>query len=157
MEHPLSQFRYCPKCGSEHFEIHNEKSKQCKDCGFVYYFNSSAATVALILNGRNELLVCRRAKEPAKGTLDLPGGFIDMAETGEEGVACEGKAETGIIRHFALATEDVDTCVEKLKAAGYKVFVEPKDIVIPSNPEYKARIAFGRGPLGEEIEFFQER
>ena len=57
MEHPLSQFRYCPKCGSEHFEIHNEKSKQCKDCGFVYYFNSSAATVALILNGRNELLV----------------------------------------------------------------------------------------------------
>ena len=76
MEHPLSQFRYCPKCGSEHFEIHNEKSKQCKDCGFVYYFNSSAATVALILNGRNELLVCRRAKEPAKGTLDLPGGFI---------------------------------------------------------------------------------
>ena len=83
MEHPLSQFRYCPKCGSEHFEIHNEKSKQCKDCGFVYYFNSSAATVALILNGRNELLVCRRAKEPAKGTLDLPGGFIDMAETGE--------------------------------------------------------------------------
>lgn len=68
-----------------------------------------------------------------------------------------GKAETGIIRHFALATEDVDACVEKLKAAGYKVFVEPKDIVIPSNPEYKARIAFGRGPLGEEIEFFQER
>ena len=95
MEQPLSQFRYCPKCGSEHFEIHNEKSKQCKDCGFVYYFNSSAATVALILNGRNELLVCRRAKEPAKGTLDLPGGFIDMAETGEEGVAREVKEETG--------------------------------------------------------------
>ena len=56
MEHPLSQFRYCPKCGSEHFEIHNEKSKQCKDCGFVYYFNSSAATVALILNGRMQAL-----------------------------------------------------------------------------------------------------
>ena len=40
--------------------------------------------VALILNERDELLVCRRAKEPAKGTLDLPGGFIDMTETGEE-------------------------------------------------------------------------
>lgn len=35
------------------------------------------------------------------------------------------------------------------------MFVEPKDIVIPSEPEYKARIAFGRGPLGEEIEFFR--
>ena len=96
MEHPLSQFRYCPKCGSAHFKINNDKSKKCADCNFVYYFNSSAATVALILNERNELLVCRRAKDPAKGTLDLPGGFIDEAETGEEGVAREVKEETGI-------------------------------------------------------------
>ena len=94
MEHPLSQFKYCPKCGSEHFEIHNEKSKQCADCGFTYYFNPSSATVALILNEKNELLVCRRAKAPAKGTLDLPGGFIDMNETGEEGVAREVAEET---------------------------------------------------------------
>jgi mutator protein MutT len=96
MEHPLSQFKYCPKCGSEHFEIHNAKSKQCADCGFTYYFNPSSATVALILNEKNELLVCRRAKAPAKGTLDLPGGFIDMNETGEEGVAREVAEETGL-------------------------------------------------------------
>ena len=79
MEHPLNQFKYCPKCGSAAFEIHNEKSKQCTDCGFVYYFNPSSATVALILNEKDELLVCHRAKEPAKGTLDLPGGFIDLS------------------------------------------------------------------------------
>lgn len=97
MEHPLSQFKYCPKCGSAHFEVHNGKSKQCADCGFVYYFNPSSATVALILNRQNELLVCRRAKDPAKGTLDLPGGFIDIAETGEEGVAREVKEETGLV------------------------------------------------------------
>lgn len=96
MEHPLSQFRYCPKCGSDHFDSHNEKSKQCANCGFVYYFNPSAATVALILNEKNELLVCRRAKDPAKGTLDLPGGFIDIAETAEEGVAREVREETGL-------------------------------------------------------------
>ena len=94
--HPLEQFKYCPKCGSSHFEVHNEKSKHCDDCGFTYYFNSSAATVAFILNHRNELLVCRRAKEPAKGTLDLSGGFIDMNETGEEGVAREVMEETGL-------------------------------------------------------------
>ncbi len=89
MKHPLDLFQYCPECGSSHFEVNNEKSKKCTDCGFVYYFNPSSATVALILNDQNELLVCRRAKEPAKGTLDLPGGFIDMNETGEEGVARE--------------------------------------------------------------------
>ena len=94
--HPLELFKYCPKCGSSHFEIHNEKSKHCNDCGFTYYFNSSAATVAFILNKKNELLVCRRGKNPAKGTLDLPGGFIDMNETGEEGVAREVLEETGL-------------------------------------------------------------
>lgn len=97
MEHPLSQFKYCPECGSEHFNINNEKSKRCADCGFVYYFNPSSATVALIVNEKNELLVCRRAKDPAKGTLDLPGGFIDMSETGEEGVAREVLEETGLV------------------------------------------------------------
>ena len=96
MKHPLEQFHYCPKCGSAHFEIHNVKSKQCADCGFVYYFNPSASTVALILNERNELLVARRAKDPAKGTFDLPGGFVDMYETGEEGVAREVLEETGL-------------------------------------------------------------
>ena len=96
MEHPLALFKYCPKCGSPRFEIHNFKSKRCADCGFTYYFNSSASTVALITNDRNELLVCRRAKDPAKGTLDLPGGFIDMFETGEEGVIREVKEETGL-------------------------------------------------------------
>ena len=95
MKHPLDLFQYCPECGSSHFEINNEKSKKCTNCGFVYYFNPSAATVALIQNDQNELLVCRRAKEPAKGTLDLPGGFIDMNETGEEGVAREVLEETG--------------------------------------------------------------
>lgn len=94
--HPLGLFKYCPKCGSAHFEENDEKSKRCADCGFVYYFNASAATVAFILNERGELLVCKRAKEPAKGTLDLTGGFADMGETGEEGVAREVLEETGL-------------------------------------------------------------
>lgn len=96
MSHPLTKFRFCPVCGSPHFEEQNFKAKQCRTCGFTYYFNPSAATVALITNERGELLVCRRAKEPAKGTLDLPGGFLDMDETGEEGVAREVLEETGL-------------------------------------------------------------
>lgn len=94
MQHPLDKFKYCPKCSSDRFVVNNFKSKRCNDCGFTYYFNSSAATVAIIINENNELLVATRAHEPAKGTYDLPGGFVDMYETGEEAVAREVKEET---------------------------------------------------------------
>ena len=97
MSHPLHQFTYCPKCGARTFVERNEKAKQCTTCGFVYYFNPSSAVACFIRNSKGELLLVRRAKEPAKGTLDLPGGFIDMAETGEEGVIREVKEETGMV------------------------------------------------------------
>ncbi len=100
MTHPLDIFAYCPVCGSKHFSIHNFKSKKCEDCGFTYYANPCSATAAFILRKRGaaeeELLAVRRAKEPAKGTLDLPGGFVDMQETAEEGMRREIKEETGL-------------------------------------------------------------
>ena len=95
-KHPFSQFKFCPKCGSNKFEENNLKSKRCGDCGFVYYFNSCAASVAVIFNEKGELLVATRAKNPAKGTYDLPGGFVDMFETGEESVIREIKEETNL-------------------------------------------------------------
>jgi len=94
--HPLEKFKYCPICGSSHFDISNEKSRECSNCGFKYYANPSSATVALIMNENDELLVVTRAKQPAQGTLDLPGGFVDMGETGEEGVIREVKEETNL-------------------------------------------------------------
>ena len=66
-------FKFCPVCGSGKFDQHNIKSKKCNSCGFIYYINPSAATAAFIRNDDGDLLVCRRAQEPAKGTLDLPG------------------------------------------------------------------------------------
>ena len=96
MKHPLLKFKYCPKCGSETFIENNAKSNRCTSCGFTYYFNPSAAVVSVILNSKNEVLVARRANDPAKGTFDLPGGFIDLNETAEEAVKREVYEETGL-------------------------------------------------------------
>ena len=96
MKHPLHQFVYCPICRAKRFVENNEKSKRCEVCGFVYYFNPSSAVACFIRNTQGEYLLVRRGKEPAKGTLDLPGGFVDLYETGEEAACREVLEETGL-------------------------------------------------------------
>jgi ADP-ribose pyrophosphatase YjhB (NUDIX family) len=86
-------FTHCPVCGAKSFVPHTEKSNRCTECSFVYYLNPSAAVAAFIQNQKGDLLVCVRAKEPAKGTWDLPGGFIDENETAEDAVRRELKEE----------------------------------------------------------------
>lgn len=66
----------------------------------------------------------------------------------------EGIRELGAVRHFALETKNVDELAAKVKAAGYEVFIEPKNITIESQPPFHARMAFFYGPLGEQVELF---
>lgn len=105
--HYLDKFRFCPACGSGKFLENDFKSKRCDDCGFTYYFNASAACVAIIENEKGEFLVCRRACEPAKGTLDLIGGFVDPGETSEDAMTREILEETGVDIN-TLQLEDSD-------------------------------------------------
>ena len=93
--HYLQQWNYCPECGSKRFVEHDFKSKRCEDCGFTYYFNAAAAVIAIIENEKGEMLVARRGEEPAKGTLDFIGGFVDPGEGFEEAVLREIEEETG--------------------------------------------------------------
>lgn len=83
--------------------------------------------------------------------IDVGNTLLEIFSNGE------GIKEKGAIRHIAFATDNVDEIIEKVKGAGYEVFIEPKDIVINSTPELPARMAFCYGPLGEEIEFFHEK
>ncbi len=68
-----------------------------------------------------------------------------------------GIRELGAIRHFAFYADEIDELTERIREAGYEVFIEPKDILIHSSPQIPARIAFCYGPLGEQIEFFLDR
>lgn len=95
-KHPLEDFRHCPKCGSSRFVEKGVKAKQCMDCDFIYYFNPSAATMCFITDRYYRVLVAVRGEEPAKGTYDLPGGFLDCFENAEEGIAREILEETRI-------------------------------------------------------------
>ncbi|MBR3341200.1 MAG: VOC family protein [Clostridiales bacterium] len=83
--------------------------------------------------------------------IDTGNGFIEVFTN------AEGVRQVGAIRHIALLTDDVDEIVEKVRSAGYEIFVEPNDKIIDSEPEYLIRMAFCFGPLGEQVEFFCER
>lgn len=75
--------------------MNDARSKRCADCGFTFYQNASAATVAVVVNERGELLCVVRSREPARGTLDLPGGFVDPGEGIDEGCLRELREEVG--------------------------------------------------------------
>ena len=95
--HPVDVLKFCPRCGSNKF-ITSDKghSFNCEECHFNYYINNSAAVACLIFDDEGKLLVCRRAIEPAKGMLDLPGGFVNPMERVEDTIIREVKEELGI-------------------------------------------------------------
>ena len=86
-------FRYCPSCASQNIAFRGHKF-HCPDCGFVYYHNTAAATGCVVLDG-DAILFLVRGKEPAKGKLDLPGGFVDPGEGALEGLRREFREEIG--------------------------------------------------------------
>jgi NADH pyrophosphatase NudC (nudix superfamily) len=87
-------FHYCPSCGSQNIRFENNKAFRCPDCGFLYYHNTAAATGCVVSSGE-EILLLVRGKEPARGKLDLPGGFVDPGESAFDGLRRECREELG--------------------------------------------------------------
>jgi NAD+ diphosphatase len=86
-------FQYCPKCGQKSLSSPEEKLIECAQCDFHFYRNPAVATAAIIADPGGKVLLIRRAKEPSKGKLGMPGGFVDIGETAEDGLRREVKEE----------------------------------------------------------------
>jgi ADP-ribose pyrophosphatase YjhB (NUDIX family) len=92
-------FNYCPSCASNNIIFESKRVFNCPVCGFVYYYNTAAATGCIISipddDNDERLLFLVRGREPAKGKLDLPGGFVDPGEGALEGLYRELREELG--------------------------------------------------------------
>ena len=92
---PTEPFRYCPADGTRLGEPRASGGASCPLCGRSWYRNSAPAVGAVILSG-DKALVTVRAREPEKGRLDLPGGFLEVGEHPVSGLAREVREELGV-------------------------------------------------------------
>jgi NAD+ diphosphatase len=83
---------YCVECAAP-LTKQDDHHYICNN-GHTYYNNPKATADALFLNNKGKFLASRRAREPFKGTYDLPGGFIEYGESAEAAIIREIKEET---------------------------------------------------------------
>lgn len=95
--HPSRVFNFCPACASNDFSFNGEKMFSCKACGLEYYINPAPAVAVILQYPDQRIVMAHRKHEPRKGTLDLPGGFVDMNERVEDAVKREIFEELGVI------------------------------------------------------------
>lgn len=90
-------FKFCPKCAAPlHLTLQlGEKRPTCPACGWVHYEDPKVAAGALLLRGREVLLV-RRIMEPFTGTWSIPAGFVNAFEDPAAAARRECLEETGL-------------------------------------------------------------
>ena len=90
---------HCSFCGCRFAEA-AVKHAICPGCGSETWLNPIPVSVMLLPvehDGGLGILLVRRAIEPQRGLLGLPGGFLEFGETLEDGARRETREETGII------------------------------------------------------------
>ena len=100
---PVQCHRFCPRCGRDGLIRPRATVIECPACHLVLYFNPAVAVAALICNRVGQIMFIRRAKEPSRGKLAFPGGFIDVNERAEDALIREVREEVNIpIREVAF-------------------------------------------------------
>jgi ADP-ribose pyrophosphatase YjhB (NUDIX family) len=89
---------FCNYCHGSLVKGHREgKERQiCENCGEIYYENPLPAVSVIVANANRELLLVRRAREPAKEMWCFPIGFAESGESIEDAAMRELKEEAGI-------------------------------------------------------------
>lgn len=89
---------FCHFCGGRLTEKFHEGRTRlfCHHCECPIYENPVPATCLVTVDDQERVLLVRRSVDPKKGWWCLPGGFMELDETPEEGGLRELAEETGL-------------------------------------------------------------
>lgn len=90
------EIHFCRRCGTRLTPKKGMGGAYICQNGHTMYYKSYPAAIGLIVNQKDEVLAAIRGQEPGKGTLDLPGGFLDVGEAFEAAAIRELEEETGL-------------------------------------------------------------
>ena len=113
-------FQFCPGCGVRGGQWLGGREYRCPACHFRFFQNVALASGVLVEH-QGRFLFVERARDPAKGLLCLPGGFVDPGEGIEQALAREIAEELGAVlgtisylgshaNHYPFAGVDYQTC-----------------------------------------------
>ncbi len=88
-------FRFCPADGTALEEPRPSGGARCPLCSRSWYRNSAPSVGAAIVQD-GKVLVTVRAREPEKGRVDVPGGFLEVGEHPVDGLRREIREELGV-------------------------------------------------------------
>lgn len=127
-----------PGCGAHHIAIQTTDFEE----SMRFYRDVLGMSVALEFEAGGRKIVL----------LDMgDGSHIELFEPqSEDAAATEGAPLP--VKHFALATTDAGAAIERVRAAGYPITVEPREANLSG---VQVTFAFFKGPAGEIVEFFQ--
>lgn len=104
----MAYLEYCSNCGKKnsHGLIEGGLRYYCTYCKTIHYENPKPTATIVCMKDKS-ILLAKRAYEPAKGEWGLPGGFLELNETLEEGALRELKEETNLEGSIVRI---IDTC-----------------------------------------------
>ena len=132
----MNDFKFCPECGGRNVSSPKGRKWLCADCGFELYNNVASAVGLIIRNKEGRILLEKRAKEPRRGFLAFPGGFVDPDETAEEAAFRECFEEIGV-KPAALRYIGSEPNTYEFKAITYKTCDLFFEAVLPPDVEFK--------------------
>jgi glyoxylase I family protein len=80
------------------------------------------------------------------------GSYIELFHPNASTPAPGSPSANDPVTHFALTTTNLNEVIERVRAANYKITIEPSNVMVD---KWDIVFAFFEGPNGESIELFQ--